>query len=73
MGAMTHTKQEIEAKEATLGNQELEHLDTSDADDIDDVHVRQTFIKELIEAGFDEKLAIKALDHVEPDQIEDGM
>ena len=70
IGAITRTKKEIEEKEMTDFNQELEEMDITVAENHDEL--RETFIRELIDAGYDKSLAIKALNHVEPDQVAEG-
>ena len=34
---------------------------------------KQTFVREMIEAGYSETLAWKALEELQPDQIDEGM
>lgn len=70
--AMKAAKKEIENKEVAL-----EHADdectTSPKDDNTREDIQsQTFIRELIESGFDKDLAVQALQHVDPNDIDDG-
>ena len=49
----------------TTSSNEEEQEDTED-------ELRQKFIEEIIKAGFDRTIAVKALQSVKPDQVDEG-
>ena len=54
----------IDEEMATSSNEE-EQEDTED-------ELRQKFIEEIIKAGFERTIAVKALESVKPDQVDEG-
>ncbi|XP_053396356.1 E3 ubiquitin-protein ligase rnf213-alpha-like [Mercenaria mercenaria] len=72
--AMAGAKEEIDSQ---TSNVETADEDFKKNDDINaDLNAdakRKTFIEELVQSGYDEALAIKALDHIDPEDIDQGI
>ena len=48
--------------------------DITNEEEVEDTEdeLRQKFIEEIVKAGFDRNMAVKALESVKPDQVDEG-
>jgi predicted Ser/Thr protein kinase len=70
---MTSAKEEIERGAVMEAEEEQGQEEANILTDTSEDEKKQNFVQELIQAGYEQTLAIKALDFVDPDDVTAGL
>ncbi|XP_060597648.1 E3 ubiquitin-protein ligase rnf213-alpha-like, partial [Ruditapes philippinarum] len=73
LDSMTSAKEEIERGAVMEAEEERDQEEANTLTDSTEDEKKQNFVQELIQAGYEQTLAIKALDFVDPDDVTAGI